>query len=523
MTTGRPEADSPRDDALLSRLYQQVTEEQAARFAAGYDTAAGLARYLAWLGEHTAKQQAGMAEIPAVAPAQLPPAPPGAPARLRGRGPSPRRRRASWLAPVMAAAAVVAIAVALVVVRDLPGAPPPTPAPAAGPAIPATGIPPYYLTFDQPLGDETKPVGLLLGATLSGKTLFTLQPPRSRSFVGITGAADDRTFAADAGRFPWPAAGSQAYPRIWYLVRVTGAGARVRLTMTRMPVPATPAGTCIEGIALSPDGTKLAVATATSKLATEPCGAIPVPKATEVLRVYSVATGKALRSWSSSPYAVIQTRGGGGDAEGMLAWVGNHALAFQPLTNQGSVAYEYTSGVMVLELSHPDGSILASSRLAIPLAPVSAPGPGPAPAHPPYGCVLSGGPIVVSGDGKSFVCAGSGASTAKLPDASTAKLPRLWCARDTPAWNTVAFAGYSFTTGKPTGYLDGYRTGCPNVYGVPLWANNTGSATIGYIGRGIATPQFGVFSHGTFRPLPIPMLKPGNTWWQGFLMNRVAW
>jgi hypothetical protein len=56
-----------------------------------------------------------------------------------------------------------------------------------------------------------------------------------------------------------------------------------------------------------------------------------------------------------------------------------------------------------------------------------------------------------------------------------------------------------------------------------MWANNTGSATIGYIGRGIATPQFGVFSHGTFRPLPIPMLKPGNTWWQGFLMNRVAW
>jgi hypothetical protein len=28
----------------------------------------------------------------------------------------------------------------------------------------------------------------------------------------------------------------------------------------------------------------------------------------------------------------------------------------------------------------------------------------------------------------------------------------------------------------------------------------------------------------TFRPRPIPMLMPGNTWWQGgFLMNRVAW
>jgi hypothetical protein len=46
---------------------------------------------------------------------------------------------------------------------------------------------------------------------------------------------------------------------------------------------------------------------------------------------------------------------------------------------------------------------------------------------------------------------------------------------------------------------------------------------MGYIGQGIVTAQFGVFSHGTFRPLPIPMLKPGYTWWQGFLDERVAW
>jgi hypothetical protein len=513
MTTGRPEADSSREDELVSRLYQQVTEQQAARFAAGYDMAVGLARYRAWLGEYIARQQAGPQEIPAAVPAQLPPAPPGAPARLRGRVPSPRRRWGSWLAPVAAAVAVVAVAIALVVVREMPGA---RPAPVASPGLPATGIPQYYLTFDQPLGDETKPVGLLLGATLSGKTLVTLQPPRSLSFVGITGAADDRTFVADADRAPWAATGSQAQSRTWYLLRVTGASTRVRLAMTRLPVPTTPAGTCIEGIALSPDGTKLAVAT-------EPCRTNPVRKVTEVLRVYSVATGKVLRSWSSGQSPVIRNGGGGdGDAKATLAWVGNHALAYQGSVQTGP--HEYTSGLMELELSHPDGYILASSRLAIPLAHVSIPGPPTAPARPPFGCGLIGAPIVISGDGKSFVCGGSGASTAKLPDASTAKLPRLWCPADKSAWNTVAFAGYSLTTGKPTGYLSGYRTGCPIVYGVPLWANNTGSLVIGYIGRGIVTPQFGVFSHGTFRPLPIPMLMPGNTWWQGgFLMNRVAW
>jgi RNA polymerase sigma-70 factor (sigma-E family) len=39
-------------DDLLVRLYEQVTEVQQARFAVGYDLAAGLSRYRAWLGGH---------------------------------------------------------------------------------------------------------------------------------------------------------------------------------------------------------------------------------------------------------------------------------------------------------------------------------------------------------------------------------------------------------------------------------------------------------------------------------------
>jgi RNA polymerase sigma-70 factor (sigma-E family) len=54
MTTGRRGAASSARDELLSRLYQQITERQAARSAAGYDVAAGLDRYRAWLGEHAA-------------------------------------------------------------------------------------------------------------------------------------------------------------------------------------------------------------------------------------------------------------------------------------------------------------------------------------------------------------------------------------------------------------------------------------------------------------------------------------
>jgi RNA polymerase sigma-70 factor (sigma-E family) len=43
---------SSHDDVLLSRLYQQVTELQEARFGAGYDLAVGLKRYRTWLDEH---------------------------------------------------------------------------------------------------------------------------------------------------------------------------------------------------------------------------------------------------------------------------------------------------------------------------------------------------------------------------------------------------------------------------------------------------------------------------------------
>jgi RNA polymerase sigma-70 factor (sigma-E family) len=56
MTTGRNWAASSQGDELLSRLYQQVTERQAAQFAARYDMAAGLDRYRAWLDEHAAEE-----------------------------------------------------------------------------------------------------------------------------------------------------------------------------------------------------------------------------------------------------------------------------------------------------------------------------------------------------------------------------------------------------------------------------------------------------------------------------------
>jgi RNA polymerase sigma-70 factor (sigma-E family) len=56
---------SSHDDAVLSGIYQQVTEAQEPRFAAGYDLQAGLDRYRGWL-----REQDGDAPVPPAAPAE---------------------------------------------------------------------------------------------------------------------------------------------------------------------------------------------------------------------------------------------------------------------------------------------------------------------------------------------------------------------------------------------------------------------------------------------------------------------
>ncbi len=50
---GGGETSSSHDDALVSRLYQQIAEAREPRFAAGYDLEAGLDRYRAWLDKHS--------------------------------------------------------------------------------------------------------------------------------------------------------------------------------------------------------------------------------------------------------------------------------------------------------------------------------------------------------------------------------------------------------------------------------------------------------------------------------------
>ncbi|HTZ24198.1 MAG TPA: hypothetical protein VMC83_09420 [Streptosporangiaceae bacterium] len=452
-----------------------------------------------------AAMDAVTSQVDSAPPLALPPplawTPPGS--RRRWRAPGPRRRRGPWLAPLAAAAAVIAVAISLVVVRGTPNA---QPAPAVSPAGEPVSFPDYYLTFNQPVSDETVPVGLELRSTLSGKTLSTLQPPRGLSFAGITGAADDRTFVADAHRDPYGAFNSGGRSRTWYLVRVTGTGSHARLTMTKLPVPATPVGTEILAIALSPDGTKLAVGTAPWTANTT--------NARQALTVYSVATGVVLRTWTTPPgpanWAIMSGGEGGADPNTGVAWVGNYALAFGGGTQTGH-GPAYT--IRALGISGPDGDLLSTSRptTSVPTA------FGGSDRKTPFGCDPSWrANVLITGDGTSFVCGGYGTSSARLPES---------LCKPGVAWNTVAFAGFSLTTGKET-FLSGYRTTCQGlaVVAYAVWVNATGSEVIGWMHVANSIPgRFGVFSNGSFRPLPIPV--PGNwyQWDDGSLLDQVAW
>ena len=113
----------------------------------------------------------------------------------------------------------------------------------------------------------------------------------------MTGAADDRTFVLDSVQLA-PAARSGilvgvTQPRTWYLLRITPGATPVQtLTPLHFPVPD---GADINGVALSPDGTKLAVFYQVARNGDGFPYSGPF-----TLGIYSVATGAVVRSWTGT-------------------------------------------------------------------------------------------------------------------------------------------------------------------------------------------------------------------------------
>jgi hypothetical protein len=237
------------------------------------------------------------ATVREVHPLVLPDAPAPAPRAARTR-PHWTRVSRGWLIPLAAALAVIAVAATLVAVRGLS-------APAGTPAVPGhtAGLPRYGVVLTKTTakiphkwGSGTVEISnLSVVDTRTGRQVALVKHPVDVGFMAVTAAADDRTFAVTANYFvptPLPGVkGDMEDIRVFYLLRIDPGSARPA-TLTRLGITAQPSAAFVDGFALSPDGRTLAVL----EWGREP---YQVDKGTPAtLTLYSVATGKALRTWT---------------------------------------------------------------------------------------------------------------------------------------------------------------------------------------------------------------------------------
>ena len=362
---------------------------------------------------------------------------------------TPRWRR---LAPLGAAAAVVTVVAGALALASG------SPRPGGRPAAVSASVPPYYVALSLAgNGDCCRPgapyspvTTAVVRATATGAAVATITPPRPYgTFIGVTGAADNRTFVLAAQGLASPPL-TQAPPTGFFLLRIDPANpmpsARARLTP--LPITVRSQGAGVTGLALSPDGTKLAIAEV------YPIAAPPA------LHVVTLATG-AERVWAATTGGPTFGPGTTGEP---LSWAGDgRTLAF---------VLAGTS-VRLVDTAAASSSLLASSRLAIPAPP----------GNPPSGW----GQVMITPDGQTILAViGSGAQ----PGAARQEL-----------------VTFSARTGQQLHVLNRIP-----VYGNServLWASPSGQvlvvsgtqpgATVGPVNLGATA---GVLRDGHFTPIP---------------------
>ena len=361
------------------------------------------------------------------------------------------RHRVAWTAPIAAAAAIVIVAAGSVAAGSwLAGS---GNGRSSNPAVlkprasagSFTGVPAYYVAVENPSLAVVR-------ATATGATLarVTTRTP----FVGVTGAADDRTFVLDAQRQVVGATVRWLGQPEFSLLRLSAAGAEE--SFTRLTIPALPEGTAVTGLALSPDGSKLAVEVDS--------GNFGQPGLLEI-GVYTLATG-AFRTWSThgstDPVDPYGFTGSGVDGSQTISWAADSTTLAFDWANRSYV------GVRLLDTAASGDNLIVDSRLAVIETNFTSQG-GDLSGPPSMSkdnisqCVTDG---IISSDGSAIVC---GYAT-------------NMAGRET----TTGYIRYSTTTGKPAAVLGvhqfrGQAPGDISLY----WVNSTGKILIG----GILTPS----------------------------------
>jgi hypothetical protein len=367
--------------------------------------------------------------------------------------------RPAWVAPLAAAAVIVLVAgggltaKSLLVKSGTPG-PSASGAPARGASAGSyTSVPPYYVAV-------VNSSLTVVRATWTGATLakITTRTP----VVGVAGAADGRTFVLDEQRSIVGNSVTWVGQPAFYLLRLTASGTEESLT--RLAVPAIPDGTVVSGLALSPDGSKLAVDVNS--------GSSPQARLTEIM-TYTLATG-AFRSWATSgitnPDAPDGFTGSGTDGAQSISWTADSTLAFG--VENGSY-----DGVRLLDTAARGTDLMADSRAVIGQNYLGR----SLNAAPPYYIVSCITDAMISIDGSAIVC-GYSTTVGKT--------------------TTMGFARYSTRTGKLNDvvglvHFEGHAPTGISLY----WVNSTGGTAIGtseMAGGG----RIGVMNGDKFTPLP---------------------
>ena len=191
-------------------------------------------------------------------------------------------------------------------------------------------------------------------ATATGAVLATVAAPAPyNTFSWVTAAADDRTFVVAAQEWtpiPPGSAGESIEqrdddsPTKFFVLHLSSGGRTARLSP--LPIPVQPGSVWVDGIALSPDGSKLAVVISST--------AAPVAGSTGIA-VYTVATG-ARKKWVWLGHgAVIGNQKPWGSP---LSWAADgRTLAFQIVPANGAIE------VRLLDTDAPGGTM--ASRLGV--------------------------------------------------------------------------------------------------------------------------------------------------------------
>jgi len=381
-----------------------------------------------------------------------------------GRRPRPERRtRSAWVAPLAAAAAIIIAAGGGLTVKSLlarSGSPRPSAsgAPASGASAGSnTGVPPYYVA----VANSSLTV---VRATWTGATLARIAT--RTPVVGVAGAADGRTFVLDEQRSIMGGSVKWVAQPTFYLLRLTASGSEESLT--RLAVPAIPNGTVVSGLALSPDGSKLAVDVDSDSW----------PQAgLMAIMTYTLATG-ASRSWTTSGLtnanAPFGFTGSGVDGAQSISWTAGSTLAF------GVENTSYT-GVRLLDTAAAGTDLMKDSRLAVTERTFGDLGRSLKNTGPPYYFVSCATDAMISMDGSAIVCGystGVGKTT------------------------TMGFAQYSTRTGTMNHVVGLVHFDGEAPTGISLyWVDSTGKIAIG-TSETTGGGRVGVMNGDTFTPLP---------------------